>query len=317
MLSSILDRIQQEIATYHSYTEGPFDVAYSCLFHEHPISYFDNLLNILWASRGLKIKIVISMTDALHDQIKENQLRFPSSLIHINSVRPASLPVWGHVNLFDEHMKNLSCLLDTQFTYFMFMSSNQLFIRPVTKDNLDRLVPRTIGVKPKLSDEEYLEKYKCADASPSLAGWVWWHNAKLDDSLTKFIRENQIIPQQGTVDGFCVRREHVVEVYQMYKDSKLHENCTFGGYVMEEILVRSVIGSKYELSCGFYACNLHMQWQIQYVYAEYSIMNFTQIYEKFIKDGVFSDILTIKPISRDPNDELRIKIRLAHHMMSS
>lgn len=107
-------------------------IVFSITAHENAVCLSDLLSNLVWfaVKGGIYPYVCVSLTYAMYQEF--SKLEFPPN-VHIVTVRPNNLPMWGHINLFDQHMISLRYVLkrNVDFKYFMMVASNELYIKPI------------------------------------------------------------------------------------------------------------------------------------------------------------------------------------------
>jgi hypothetical protein len=94
-------------------------------------------------------------------------------------------------------------------------------------------------------------------------------------------------------------KQFINELYNKWKSMKIYENSKVRDYPMEEIFILSFLKSKYNININRF-CNL-------YSYDDsYKNLSNEEIFEKALSE---QNTLSIKPVNRDMNDDLRNKIR--------
>jgi hypothetical protein len=114
------------------------DICFSILVHEQPHFFEQQLKNIQFFLMQSSYMIVVHFNthiwQAHHTLLKEICDTY-SVIINENHYDTA----WSSSSLFDAHVTNMKLALDRTFTYFMFLSSNELFFKKGFVKMLDDL----------------------------------------------------------------------------------------------------------------------------------------------------------------------------------
>lgn len=263
-------------------------VVFSLTAHESADCLDDLIQNIGICFEHFTILIFISLTSSLAATF-ENKY----SHVTIVTTRPDSLALWGRIDLFHQHILNMKYLLDTKqpFDYFIFVASNQMFLRKVETNFFDlyykRWIPRTDR-----DNSAYVGQWP----SSVQLGWYWWDHVARDTHFVDYVHRNKYQFMHGQHEGMVLEEKIVREVYQEYIHSTIYEKTTHRGYPLEEIFVHTFVWNNYQnawpLTCCLQSFSNHAS-------------SLSDIQKKDLKPFQVS----YKPVPRRYNHPLRNEIR--------
>ena len=266
-------------------------IIFSMTAHESVDCLHDLIVNIKKAFVHHDICILLSLTQWLNDSFN-NSYEF----VKIVTVRDNNLPIWGNLNLFQQHILNMEYLFanNIECDFFWFVCSNEMFIKVVPEDYMDNYALKIIDVKPPLSDQEYEIYYNKFITDQH--SWMWIEFMKKDEHMMHYLRENKFMLHSMGHEGMVLPYHLVSEIYNEYVKNELYAQSDFKGYVMEEIFVPTYILNKYTVNNLEENC-------FRYVY--------TQGYIDY--DTIMRNLnvrhVSIKPVCRSYNNVLRIAVR--------
>ena len=272
-------------------------IVFSLTCHESADCLLDFINNIIIASNGYKFYILISINNALYKELLEHQNKDKiSNNIIIVTIRPDSLPTWGNINLFNQHILNIAYLVENNihFDYFWILASNQLFIRKITDSFFDKVINPYEKIE--ISDSDIKEHFAdYPNNIPSIKDGSWSYRIGLDTNLINYFKENRIMIYKETHESMVLPYNLTIEIYKEFTQKKIFENSQFTNYVLEEIFIPSYIYSKYK--CKGNLSHNYFNWSSKYIRIGR--------YSTIIKNP---DIMTVKRVNRDLNDPFRIFI---------
>lgn len=236
------------------------------------------------------IYISISTNKTINSQIIKLNL---SKSIIIVSVRDNSHSIWGNIDLFYQHIKNIIYLKNNKikYDYFWFIASNELFIKKINSTFLENNVIKNY-TKKELSNDEVKNFYDYFLKNNH--EWYWYNFLKFDSYTINTLKENNIILQYGRHESLVIPSHLALEIAEFYEKLKILENSVYKKYPMEEIFIFSYLTSKYDLD------------KIKTAYLIDDNKHIDDVYDKAL---INSSIVSIKPVKRDYNDTLRVRIR--------
>ena len=130
-------------------------ICFSLLCHESNDCFLDLIQNIIYFSSNFNILILVSCTNLFYNQIKEIIKIYNN--IHIVTIRDDNLSIWGNVELFNQHTLNMKYLINNNiiFDYFWYMASNELFLKHITEEHLNKYAINKNNCELKFVDGEY------------------------------------------------------------------------------------------------------------------------------------------------------------------
>jgi hypothetical protein len=265
-------------------------IVFSLTCHENIDCIIDLINNIYKCFDGFNIYILISTTETINGQLVK--LNLDKNII-IVSVRDDKHSIWGNIDLFYQHVKNMMYLKNNNinYDYFWFIASNEFFIKKVNSEFIENNVIKNYTRK-ELSNEEvkiFYDNFYITNPE-----WHWYNSLKLDTYTINVLKENNIILQNGRHESLVIPSELALEIAEFYEKSEIQEKSIYRKYPMEEIFIFSYLTSKYNLDKVNTFCLIDDTKDIDYVY------------DKALTDD---SIVSIKPVKRDYNDKLRTKIR--------
>jgi hypothetical protein len=265
-------------------------IVFSLTCHESIDCIIDLINNIYKCFEDFNIYILISTTENINNQLLK--LNLDKNII-IVSVRDNRHSIWANIDLFYQHIKNIIYLKNNniKYDYFWFIASNEFFIKKINSSFLENNIIKNYSKK-ELSNEEVNNFYdKFFKTNPE---WHWYNSLKLDSYTTNVLKENNIILQNGRHESLVIPSQLALEIAEFYEKVKIQEKSIYKKYPMEEIFIFSYLTSKYNLDKINTFCLIDDNKHIEDVYNKAIINN---------------SIVSIKPVKRDYNDNLRVKIR--------
>lgn len=266
-------------------------IIFSMTAHESVDCLHDLIVNIKKAFVHHDICILLSLTQWLNDSFN-NSYEF----VKIVTVRDNNLPIWGNLNLFQQHILNMGYLIanNIEYDFFWFVCSNEMFIKVVPEDYMVNSALKIIDVKPQLSDQEYEIYYN--QFITSQHSWMWIEYMKKDEHMMHYLRENKFMLHSMGHEGMVLPYHLVSEIYTEYVKNELYAQSNFKGYVMEEIFVPTYILNKYIVNNLEENC-------FRYVYT-HGYIDYDTIMRNLKERHV-----SIKPVARKYDDVLRTAVR--------
>jgi hypothetical protein len=270
-------------------------IIFSLTCHECDVCVYDLILNIQKNfHESFNIILLISMSDVLVDgfnsiiktkKIKDN--------IQIVTVRDQEDKMWGHMNLFHQHMLNVKYAIDNdiKYDYFWLVASNEMFIKKVTPDDIS-FIHKYKKVKPRYTDKEIEDFYK--DYEKHTTGWD--PEIVKNHHMIKVFKKNKMKIKIYQHEGLVLPKEIIEDVYWFYMNNDFYDKSENKGYIMEEVLVGSYLDAYYKFE-NFHVMNLRYN-----LATSYKELSPYAILEKALKEP---NICSIKPVARDMDDELR------------
>jgi hypothetical protein len=218
-------------------------IVFSLTCHENIDSIIDLINNIYKCFEDFNIYILISTNETINSQIIK--LNLNKSII-IVSVRDNSHSIWGNIDLFYQHIKNIIYLKNNniKYDYFWFIASNELFIKKINSKFLENNVIKNY-TKKELSNDEVKNFYDYFLKNNH--EWYWYNFLKFDSYTINTLKENNIILQYGRHESLVIPSHLALEIAEFYEKLKIQENSVYKKYPMEEIFIFSYLTSKYDL----------------------------------------------------------------------
>jgi hypothetical protein len=265
-------------------------IVFSLTCHESIDCIIDLIKNIYKCFEDFNIYILISTTENINNQLLK--LNLDKNII-IVSVRDNRHSIWANIDLFYQHIKNIIYLKNNniKYDYFWFIASNEFFIKKINSSFLENNIIKNYSKK-ELSNDEVNNFYDSFfKTNPE---WHWYNSLKLDSYTINILKENNIILQNGRHESLVVPSQLALEIAEFYEKVNIQEKSIYKKYPMEEIFIFSYLTSKYNLDKINTFCLIDDNKHIEDVYNKALINN---------------SIVSIKPVKRDYNDNLRVKIR--------
>jgi hypothetical protein len=265
-------------------------IVFSLTCHENIDCIIDLINNIYKCFEDFNVYILISTTENINYQLIKLKLNKNTIIV---SVRDNNHNIWGNIDLFYQHIKNINYLKNNNinYDYFWFIASNEYFIKKVNLKFLQTNIIKNYQKK-ELCTEEVNIFYN--NFLLNNHEWGWFNKMKLDTYTINILKENNIILYSGRHESLVLPNNLALEIADIYGKLQIQEKSVYKDYVMEEIFVFSYLKSKYNLDKINTFCSL----------------NSTNIDENVYNEALLNNlIVSIKPIKRDYNDELRTKIR--------
>jgi hypothetical protein len=269
-------------------------IIFSITAHESVECLHDLIASIKKAFVHYDICILLSLTQWLNDGFKNTY-----EYVKVVTVRDDNLPIWGNLNLFQQHILNMEYLFtnNIEYDFFWFVCSNEMFIKVVPEDYMDHYALKICDNKPQPSDQEYETYYN--QFFTSQHSWMWIEYMKKDEHMMNYLRENKFTLHSMGHEGLVLPCHFVSEIYAEYTKNELYAKSTFKGYVMEEIFVATYIRNKYNIINLEENCFL-------YVYKNGCGHNAD--YDTIMRN-LGERHVSIKPVVRRYDDALRTAVR--------
>lgn len=277
-------------------------IVFSLTCHECDVCVYDLILNIQKNFEAFNIILLISISEALVDgfnstirdknnKIKEN--------IKIVTVRNSDDKMWGHMNLFNQHMLNVRHTIDENinYDYFWLVASNEMFIKRVQLEDI-AFIHKYEKID-KYSEQEITEFYK--EYETRHEGWD--PEIIKNQHMLDVFKQNKMKIQIYQHEGLVLPKTLMEEIYHFYHNNELYERSNNKEFIMEELLVGSYLDAKYKFE-NFHVMNL------RYNYTDtYKDLSPFKVLDKALQEP---GICSIKPVARDMDDELRKLIDELH-----
>jgi hypothetical protein len=270
-------------------------IIFSLTCHECDVCVYDLILNIQkYFYESFNIILLVSISDALLDgfnsTIKSSKLK---ENIKIVTVRDKEEKIWGHMNLFHQHMMNVKYSMDNHipYDYFWLVASNEMFIKKVTMDDV-KFIHKYEKTPSRYTEKEIEDFYN--DYEKHTTGWD--PEIVKNHHMIEVFKKNKMKIQIYQHEGLVLPKELMEEIYWFYTNNEFYEKSENKGYIMEEVLVGSYLDAFYKFE-NFHVMNLRYN-----LAKEYDGLGPYAILEKAMKEP---GIVSIKPVIRDMDDELR------------
>jgi hypothetical protein len=277
-------------------SENKPTIVFSLTCHECDVCVYDLILNIQkYFHENFNIILLVSISDALvngftstiksNKKIKEN--------LRIVTVRDSDEKMWGHMNLFNQHMLNVKYTIDNNinYDYFWLVASNEMFIKKVSMNDIE-FIHKYKKISNRYTEKEIQEFYD--DYEKHTTGWD--PQIMKDHHLIKVFKQNKMKIKIYQHEGLVLPKELMEEIYWFYMSNDFYEKSDNKGFIMEEVLVGSYLDAFYKFD-NFHVMNLRYN-----LAKEYNGLSPYAILEKAMKEN---GIVSIKPVVRDMDDELR------------
>lgn len=265
-------------------------IVFSLTCHENIDCVVDLINNIYKCFEDFNVYILISTNETINKELLKLKL---NKNIIIVSIRNNNHNIWGNIDLFYQHIKNIKYLKtnNIDYDYFWFLASNEYFIKKVNLKFLESNVIKNYKKKELSTDEVniFYDNFLLNNHE-----WYWFNFIKLDTYTINILKKNNIILHGGRHESLVLPANLALEIADIYIKLKIQENSVYKGYTMEEIFIYSYLKSKYDLDIINTFCSIYT----------------TNIDENIYNEALLNDlVVSIKPVKRNYNDKLRIKIR--------
>jgi hypothetical protein len=265
----------------------------SVLFHENINSVMIYLMNVLYFFKNYKVYILISCNEFIYYFL--NKTTLPDNIIVVTH-RDNNMPIWGNVNLFDQHVKNYIYLKENniEYDYFWFSASNDVFIKMI-----DEHLEQNILKKPLIRNDftkEYINEFYEDFLNNST--WAWYVRLIQDKHLVNTFMDNNIIVKCNEIEGLVLHTELTTEVFDFYINNIYGKN-TSKNYIIEEFFIPSYLMSKYNLDYSTFT--IREKWC---KYKELQNVRGIELINR-IKEDQYKLLYCIKTIDRDINNVTR------------
>ena len=259
-------------------------IVLSITAHESIECLYDLIDNIKRCFVHYEILILLSITEPLY------QVYQPRERVHVVT-RRSTLNIWGTIHLFHQHIRNLRYLKHHRIPYdhFWFVASNEMFIKVIPPNFI-----QTYGIQ--LHPPDPVEDYDAyyTNLMTTRSEWYWKDLCKQDTHFMNYIYTNKFKIYNASHEGLVLPYTLSMEILEEYTKHQLYEKSVFPGYVMEEIFIPTYLLNKYKGTiCTFCHKFYHLK-----------NPTYSNIMEQLIESHV-----SIKPVSRNIKDPLRITIR--------
>lgn len=269
----------------------------SVLFHEEISTVMLYLMNALFYFKDYNLLILISCNNFIFNLL--NKTNLPENIIIVTE-RPDDMPIWGNVNLFEQHIKNYLYLKENKinYDYFWFSASNDVFIK-----NIDNLLEENIITcqqKTILTEEEITNFYNDFLVNST---WSWYLKLIEDKNTINTFIENKIIVKCNEIEGLVLPKNITEEVLDFYVENLYKKNTT-KNYIMEEFYIPSYLLSKYNLDYNTFT--VREKWckypELKNIYGE-------ELINKINENNKYSLLYCVKTIDRNIKNPIRTHVK--------
>jgi hypothetical protein len=268
-------------------------IIFSLTAHENLECLIDLLINIKKCFVHYEILILLSLTEYLYNEKLQT-----FDYVKCVTIRKQELPIWGNIELFNQHILNIKYIYDNSINYdfFWMVASNEMFIKIIPPDFLDNNSIKIIHKKEPIDEINYDIYFKDIMNNQQ---WYWTDLAKKDTYFMDYIYKSKFILHFCQHEGLVLSCNIILEIFNEYTTNKLNENSTFKGYIMEELFIPTFLINRYHLNSYPTFC-----FRYNYNYTLGPNPSYTRIVKKLERHHV-----SIKPVNRDYNDKMRQFIR--------
>jgi hypothetical protein len=262
--------------------------------HEEIECLYDLLDNIKKCFIHYDILVLLSLQENLYTLFNKTY-----DFVKIVTIRPCGFLMWGNINLFNQHMLNLKYTLENNisYDYFWFAASNEMFIKIIPPDFVENNTIKIVSKKEKIDDTEY-ETYFKNLLNNQYTEWMWLNRCNKDKNFTDYIYKNKCKVYGGIHEGLVLPCTIMLEIFEEYTNNQIYEKTTFDNYVMEEIFIPTYILNKYNV------INYPDTFCVNYSFTLGNNVSYEEIKNKLLTTHV-----SIKPVIRNYNNEMRKHIR--------
>jgi hypothetical protein len=287
-----LDEIYNDYLNHPNKKDKTFII--SVLFHENIKTVMIYLMNVLFCFRNYNIYILISCNEYIYYFL--NKTNLPKNIIIVTH-RDDKMPVWGNVNLFDQHVKNYIYLKENNinYDYFWFSASNDVFIKTID-EQLEENIIKTPETLREITDHEINNFYKDFLHNST---WVWYLKLIKDTNTINTFINNKIIVKCNEIEGLVLQNHLSKEVFNFYIENLYNKN-TSKDHIMEEFYIPSYLLSKYNLDYDTFT--VREKWC---KYKELKNIHGLKLIDEIMK---YKQLYCIKTIDRDSNNPVRIYV---------
>lgn len=230
MTDKIIENIKKIYEIYKNKNTNKKSIVVSITAFEAYDCLLDLILNITYFFQNYNVKILISLKNNCNIDLKFDH-------VFIHTINNTNISLWGNISNFHQHFlayeycKNNNILFD----YFTLCTSNQLFFKIVTDDNINDAL-MTIDGKIKnevLSDDKY-EKY-FNDFLKHNKKWEWFTKSLNDTYFTSYMKNNKYIYHCYGHEGLIFDKKTINFIMEEYEKNNFFEKCEFRNFTMEEI----------------------------------------------------------------------------------
>jgi len=283
-------------------------ICFSLLYHDNEECFYNLFYNVLYHSSNFKIYFLLSCTNNVSFYIQQAANMYEN--IHIVTIRNENIPIWGNIELFNQHILNINYLINNniEFDYLWFLGSNELFIKHISEEYIDKY---TIKLNKEYNDNEnddnknddiYIKKeYRNEMISYQNKRYkIWWDKFKKDTYTYNIFKDNLIFYQ---IEGLILENKLAFEICKKYNEYKIYNIRNFNDYALEEVFIQSYLYKMYNITEINYLC-------FRYLMMNISNENSFKTIESLYKTCYYHPYtLSIKPVNRTINDPLRQMIK--------
>lgn len=222
-------------------------IIFSLLCFEKPDCLQDLIENILFYSSYYKSIILISIKTELY--VKIDNLINKYDNIYFVTVRDNN-NIWGTIDIFDQHMLNVNYIIKNNITfdYFWFISSNEMLIKHIMDDHLDKYIIKK--EKKNINHDLFNEFIKIQNHN--YKEWINFFNK--DTNIKKKFNKNKINLYLYQHEGIVLTPNLIFEIRAKYYEYEIYKKCTYKRYALEELFVQSYLISTYDIDIINYFC---------------------------------------------------------------
>lgn len=274
-------------------------IIFSLTAHDNLECLCDLLMNIKKCFVHYDIIILLSITENLnHEKLKTYDF------VKCVTIREKDSHIWGNIGLFQQHILNIKYIYDNSicYDYFWFVASNELFIKIIPPDFLNKYAMKIVDKKQQneIDYDGYFDYFM-----NNYNYWEWFDRAKKDNHFMSYVYRNKFILTRSYHEGIVLSRDIVLEIFNEYNTNELYEKSTFKDYVMEEIFIPTYLMNKYIMSNDVLSNDVFSNtFCFRYTYT----LGCGASYET-IEKNLNCDQVSIKPVIRDYNNPMREYIR--------
>jgi len=277
-------------------------IVFSLTVHESLECFVDLINNVKFYTTDFNILILVSATNSIKEQYSKLESKIENVIIVSN--RSDTLKFHGRIDIFWAHMLNVKYLIDNniEFDYFYFLASNEMIIKKITNEYIEKNIIKIISKKLETDFDEksYNENIQWMVENKHIRGRVFngyvkiLENPYVFEKFKKYKLGFSHMPHESTIlPNFLI-----IEIYNAYVEYDINSSPYRIGYI-EEIFIPCYLSLKYNYESYRNFC-------LRYNFTEYNKMNPIDIYNMIKNDDRY---LSIKPIPRIYDDKTRVYIR--------
>jgi len=304
-LVTLFDSIHKIYDKYHKQQKPTETIVISVLFHECLPCVIDYIKNTFFYFKNYNIKILISCNELMNSLIQHllnNQLTNISNHVIIVNSRPNDMPIWGNVNLFEQHILNyMYCKNnDVNFDYFWFSASNDIFIKDIDLEYMkDNIVSKANLTRQTMVKKDIDIFYNTFISNPNLCGW--FKRMLLDKNTVTTLYNNNIVIKCNEMEGLVLDKDIANEAFDFYINN-LYQKSSFKEYLMEEIFLPSYLFSFYNYK--YETFTMREKWC---KYDDLKNKHNEELYNSVLKNHKM--LFCIKSVDRNYNNAIRSIVR--------